>query len=304
MHRRALASALLLLFGCAHSPPLPKKAIELNQAGAYALAKGDLETAEARLALAIEYNPRFTEAWVNLGLVELRRGNVALARHHLEKALGLNPDLPAPHHALGYLEDLVGDGEAAEKHYRAALKVDPGFAAARINLGRRLFGRGAYDEAREQFLRLTQVAPEAEGGWVGLSEALLALHRVEEADAVLANAKHRFSESPALGLLIARLMLEKRQYLEAEAMLVLLTDGRLEGNPAREEAAWAWLAVSRVALGRPREAVAAAKEAIARDPDDRVAVVAMAQALRQLGDPDADAWGRRAEREDSSGALP
>lgn len=296
MNTRVLVVAACLLAGCGTSPPLPPKAIQLNQAGAYALAQGDLETAEARLAVAVEYNPRFTEAWVNLGLVELRRGRVALARHHLEKAIDLNSDLPTPHHALGYLEDSVGNGEAAEKHYRAALKVDPGFAAARINLGRRLFHRHAYDEAREQFLRLTQVAPEVVDGWIGLSESLLALHRTEEADTVLVNAKTRFPKTPALKLLIARVMLEKEQYLEGEAILRGIAEAGIEADPAREASAWAWLAVARVALGRLKEAVTAAQEALDRDERNVVAAFAMAKAFRQLGDNwEADAWTHKAE---------
>src|ERR1700730_13816419 len=88
------------LVGCVHPAPLPAKAIELNRDGAAAMATGDLEKAEARIALALEYNPRFTEAWVNLGIVEMDRGNFARAHHDFIKARDLNPDLPAPHHAL------------------------------------------------------------------------------------------------------------------------------------------------------------------------------------------------------------
>ena len=74
MARSALPLSVFALFccllasvstGCASNPPLPPKAIELNQNGAAALAAGDLSTAEARLGLAIEFSPRFTEAWVN-----------------------------------------------------------------------------------------------------------------------------------------------------------------------------------------------------------------------------------------------
>ena len=66
--------------------------------------------------------------------------------------------MPAPHRALGLLADRGGKG----KHYREALKVDPAFVASRVNLARRLFERGAFDDAREQFLRLTQVYAQAE----------------------------------------------------------------------------------------------------------------------------------------------
>jgi hypothetical protein len=43
--------------GCKGSAPLPPKALELNKARAEALENGDLETADARFALALEYNP-------------------------------------------------------------------------------------------------------------------------------------------------------------------------------------------------------------------------------------------------------
>src|SRR6476659_10145728 len=82
--RSVVFAALLIAFGvgCASVPPLPPRAIELNRHGAAALAAGDLSAAEARLSVAIEYSPRFTEAWVNLGDVELRRGNLQRARKH------------------------------------------------------------------------------------------------------------------------------------------------------------------------------------------------------------------------------
>src|SRR5262245_48488340 len=65
-----------LLLGCSSIPPLPPKALELNRLGAAALAAGDFDAAEARLSVALEYSPRFTEAWVNLGYVEMRRGKL------------------------------------------------------------------------------------------------------------------------------------------------------------------------------------------------------------------------------------
>ena len=126
--------ALAFALGCATVPPLPPKALELNLNGAAALAAGDLSTAEARFSVALEYSPRFTEAWVNLGYVELRRGNLERARKHFVKARDLNPDLPAPHHALGLLADRRDIGKEAEGHYRQALKVDPGFVPSRSNL--------------------------------------------------------------------------------------------------------------------------------------------------------------------------
>src|SRR5271166_5537500 len=183
---RACAILLFLVSGCAGctSPlALPKKAALLNALGVQALVAGDLASAEARLSVALEYSPRFVEAWVNLGYVELGRGGFEQARRDFLRARELNQDIPAPHHALGVLAEAEGKTLQAESFYRAALKVDPGFAPARANLGRRLFARGQFENAREQFERLVAVAPGEVRGWAGWVESLLQLGREADAQA-------------------------------------------------------------------------------------------------------------------------
>lgn len=256
------------LLACASTPPLPPKAAQLNQEGAEALATGDLDTAGARLQVAVEYSPKFVEAWTNLGLVELRRGNLDLAHKYLAKARSLNPDLPAPHHGLGLLADRRGLGAEAEKNYKAALKVDPGFAPARVNLGRRLFARKAFDEARDQFLRLTQVEPGQLEGWTGLAECLLALDREAEGDEVIAHARARFGDVPELRLLVARQQLRRSAWEEAEATLAPLTE---DADRAREGSAWAWIGVARLGRGDKLGALRAAGAAQQIDREDPVA---------------------------------
>ena len=273
----ALVLASLGLDACAHPASLPAKALELNRDGAAAIAAGDLSMAEARIALALEYNPRFTEAWVNLGTVEMRRSNFERARRDFVRARDLNPDLPAPHHALGLLSDLEGHGAEAERYYRAALKVDPGFGPARINLGRRLFEGGALEEAREQFLRTTQVAPSLVEGWTGLCETLLRLGRTADAEEVLAGARLRFHEAPGVELLRARFLLRRGAFADAEqrlAPLARLADRHVAGP------ALSWLAVARLGLGDVEGSVAAARQAEAIDPDDEIARYALDRARR------------------------
>jgi len=265
---RTLVVIFFLLAGCANNPPLPPKAAELNQAGAAALAAGDLGTAEARLAVALEYSPKFTEAWVNLGYVEMKRGNYDRAKHDFKKARSLNPDLPAPHHALGVLADAKNEQKDAEGFYRAALKVDPGFVPSRVNLARRLFRRGAFEDAREQFLRLTQVEPDAPAGYVGLAECLLRLDREAEADGVVERARTKFGDTPELLVLVARQLLRRAAYTEAEAILAPLTD---DADKSRAASAWAWIAVARLAREDRHGAEAAANEALKIDADDAVA---------------------------------
>ncbi|MBV9949000.1 MAG: tetratricopeptide repeat protein, partial [Myxococcales bacterium] len=252
--------------------PLPPKAIALNRDGAAAMAAGDLETAEARIALALEYNARFTEAWVNLGLIEMMRGNFVGARRDFVRARDLNPDLPAPHHALGLLAERELAGIEAERDYRAALKVDPGFAPARINLARRLFERGALEEAREQFLRATQVTPDVVDGWAGLAETLLRLDRPDEASEALTLARARFGEHPTLVLLEARFLLRRRAFAEAESRLLPLCRS---SDASRASAALAWLAIARLGRGDVDGADDSARQALALDSEDHVARYAL-----------------------------
>lgn len=271
MRPASLALLLVLglgLIGCATVPPLPPKADELNRQGAAALAAGDLMAAQARLNLALEYSPRFTEAWVNLALVELRRGNLDLAYQDAKRARDLNPNIASPHHAMALIADRRGLGEDAEANYRAALKVDPGFAPSHQNLGRRLFARGAFEDAREQFFRLTLVAPGEMVGWLGLSECLLRLGRDGEADEAIARARALFGDKPELRMLVARQILRRGAYDRAEEILTPLTSDR---DASRAGAAWAWIAVCRLARGDAVTAAQAANEALAFDHRNAIA---------------------------------
>ena len=249
----------------------------LNAAGAEALAVGDLSTAEARLSVALEYSPRFVEGWVNLGYVELRRGSFDQARRDFLKARALNKDIPAPHHALGVLADAQGDGPAAEESYRAALAVDPGFAPSRANLARRLFGRGQYENAREQFQRLREVAPGAAEGWAGEAESLLQLDREAEAEAAVEHARATVGDAPAVMLVFARLQLAAGAWDEAEAALAPIVG---EPDRPRAAAAWAWIAVARAGRGDAPGAADAARTALAIDRADPVAAYALRLARR------------------------
>jgi tetratricopeptide (TPR) repeat protein len=286
----AVFACSLLGLGCTGTAPLAPKAVALNRAGSEALASGDLETAEARFALALEYHPRFVEALTNLGLVEMQRGNLARARLHFERARRINSDLAQPHHALGVLEERERRPDLAAEHYRDALKVNPGFGPSRANLGRVLFAAGRYDEAREQFLRLVEVDPGQLGGRVGLAETLLQLGRESESDAVVDKARDDFGDAPEITLLLARREVRRGAFAEAETALLPVAAGR--DDNAR--AAWGWIATARLARSDLTGAFEAAEKAFALDRDDPVATYVVAMALRAKKDRRALAWLERA----------
>jgi tetratricopeptide (TPR) repeat protein len=279
-----------VVMACAGTAPLPPKAVELNRTGTDALAAGDLETAEARFALALEYHPRFVEALTNLGLVEMQRGNLAHAKLQFERARRINPDLAQPHHALGVLAERERRPDVAAEHYRDALKVNPGFGASRANLARVLFTAGRFDEAREQFLRLVEVEPGQLAGRTGLAETLLQLGRASESDAVVDKASQDFGEIPELSILIGRRQMRQGQLEKAEATFLTLT----KGNDDIARAAWSWLAASRLTRDDLAGAFDAAEKTFALDRNDPVATYVVAMALRAANDRRALAWLERA----------
>lgn len=280
------SAALSIACGAA---PLPKQAIELNARGAQALAEGDLESADSALSVALEYSPHFVDALVNLGLVECQRGNFERARVLLLRARRLNPDVAQPHHALGVLAERERRPDVASEHYWEALHVDPGFAPARENLGRLQFDAGMFDAASLTFKKLIQVAPNAPSGYAGLSEALLRLGRLDEANDIVTRARQRFPEDAALSLLSARCALQRGEFDIAQADLEHLS----ERGDEYAAAALGWLATLHLARGEADIALQVANRALGLMPDEPVALYAAGQALAALGDPRAPAWRDR-----------
>jgi len=284
--------ALIVLVGCTAGVPLPPRAAALNNAGIEALARGDLETADARFSVALEYSPRFVDALVNLGIVEMERGNFTRSRKLLERARRINPDVAQPHHALGVLEERERRPDRASERYYEALRVDPGFAPARSNLARLLFAFGSVEEALVQYQRLVEVAPDDPLAFAGLAETLVRLARVRESDAVLARAVERFRDAPELVLLDARRQLRNGDAVAALGVLAPLTHRHDELGAA----ALAWTGAAELARDELEAAIAAARQAILLDPESSVATYVLAVGLAARGSPDAIPWLERARK--------
>lgn len=154
-----LISLILVLVGCASAGGLPSVAIDHNREGAEALALDELDTAESRFRLALEYHPRFAEPHANLGLVMLRRGDLQAAEDHLRTAIQLNADFDEAWANLGVVLLHRGEREAAIEAFETALAIDPGLTDARSNLAKTWMKVERFAEARAQWMRLLQQTP-------------------------------------------------------------------------------------------------------------------------------------------------
>ena len=266
--RLSVAAMLCLLFAaCSPRGAIHPNAVELNRNGAYALAHGDLETAQARLSLAVEYHPNFVEAWINLGLLELSRGDIAAAEKRFQRALAIDRDAAGAHVGLGVVAERRNDRPLAEKEYRAALAIDPGLAEPRANLARLLADRGALDEARDHLRRLIEVQSDDPAGWLALCEVLWRMDRDAEAAKLVDEARAQLGDRPEVEFMLARRDLRAGDEDEAIARLEPLA--KYPGALGR--AAGGWLAIAHLEQGDIPSARAAAKAVLARDPEDSLA---------------------------------
>lgn len=91
---------------------------------------------EVRLsyAKAIELDPTFSAAMVNLGTLHFYARQYKASAEYYRKALEVNPDYALAHFNLGNLYDEQNDFVQATFHYQAALRLDARYADAHYNL--------------------------------------------------------------------------------------------------------------------------------------------------------------------------
>lgn len=115
-----------------------------------------LEDAAQLWQRAVSVAPKFTQAWIDLGLAELKLGRHLQAVAPLQQATIQQPQSALAWHGLGNAQRLCGELEAAELAFKNAIQFDPKYESAWVNLGaiQRLLGRAdesllSYESARK-----------------------------------------------------------------------------------------------------------------------------------------------------------
>jgi len=120
----------------------------------YALSLEGLNSEESAKAYrrAIELDPNFGDAYINLGRIEHASGNGGEAEQLYRRALEFSPNDPVARYNLALALEDRGESAAATDLYREAVKLAPDFADAHFNLGRLLDQLGQKSEALKHFL--------------------------------------------------------------------------------------------------------------------------------------------------------
>ncbi len=120
---------------------------------------GKLRDAELSTRKAIELNPNFADAHLNLGNILIDLGKLKDAELSTRKAIELNPNFANAHLNLGNILIDLGKLKDAELSTRKAIELNPNFANAHLNLGNIMRNLGNLKEAEVSYLKAIELEP-------------------------------------------------------------------------------------------------------------------------------------------------
>jgi len=103
----------------------PGNAKKAYERGLQSLLKNKPDEAARDFQKAVSIYPKYADAWVNLGKLQLQRQSVEPARAALKKALDADPKLVVPYIELGLLAAREANWEESGKYLDQAVALDP-----------------------------------------------------------------------------------------------------------------------------------------------------------------------------------
>lgn len=173
----AVAVSVLGLSACVapkQDKPKPISAVPVEQRlerAAELKEQGLVDAAVAEFGLALEDNPRLTDAHMGMGDIFRERGSYRLALNAYRRAVDVDPNRYDTHYYLGLTHQLMGQVEEALASYRRAFMLAPERAEVNRELASALLQSGRIDEARQTALRSTQLDPDSQAAWCNLAAA-------------------------------------------------------------------------------------------------------------------------------------
>jgi len=206
-----LLTLALLLTGCTAFGPTPtQRKVDKHLADAREFrAQGLDDSSLAALSLALEFNPKLTEAHMGMGEIFRERGDYELAMDSYQSAVEIEPNNFKAHYYLGLTNQLTGDAEAAVQTYLKALAISPQDFLANRDIAAAYLQLGEPDTALPYARLATKVNPESQPAWSNLAATFSLLGRYEEAiDAYrTANELGELADPVLLGLADAHIRL-------------------------------------------------------------------------------------------------
>lgn len=226
-------SLSLVMLGCSRSPEISKRRY-LKSGERYA-QQGKYEEARIQFTRALKVDPRFVEAYYQLGMsnvalhdwngafraleeaqtldegrsdVKLELGQLYLASNNADLAraaanslLQANPNNTAAYRLLGDALLAQNDQAGALDAFTKLLLLAPDQAVAQENVGLLLAKMQRYDKAEQHLRKAIEIDPTFVSGYLNLASFFRSRNRLSESEAVLENGIGRNAD--ATGLYIA-----------------------------------------------------------------------------------------------------
>lgn len=178
-----LLTAAMALPGCgAFGPTSRQKKTSKHLADARDFRQQGMDdSALAALSLALEDNPRLTEAHLNMGDIYRDRGDYELARTRYEEAASIEPNNFKAHYNHGLMQQLLGRAQDAIQIYLKALSISPQDFLANRDIASAYLQLGEPQTALPYARLATKVNPESQPAWSNLAATYSLLGRYEEA---------------------------------------------------------------------------------------------------------------------------
>src|ERR671918_633087 len=147
-------------------------------------ALGRFEEAEASFLDALELDPEWVAPRMGLALVALSRDEPFKIVHHLERAIEADPEYPDAYVELGRYYGFMGEPALAKATFERWTRRHPEDADMLINAGLTLFDAADYAEALEFFEKAIEAAADEvqkSGARTFRANALDMLGRYDEA---------------------------------------------------------------------------------------------------------------------------
>jgi tetratricopeptide (TPR) repeat protein len=146
---------------------------------------GQLKEAEIITRKAIELNPDFAEAYLNIGSILIELDQVKEAEIFTRKAIELNPDYDSAYSNLGIILKDLGKLNKAELFIKKATELNPNSLVAFSNLGNILRKLNKFQEAETALKKAIALNPNSIIGYANLGNMLKGLGRLSEAKKLL-----------------------------------------------------------------------------------------------------------------------
>jgi tetratricopeptide (TPR) repeat protein len=183
--------------------------------------EGQVDEAIPHFEKALQIQPDYAEAYINLGNCLYRQGRMDEAIAHYQKAVEIKPDDVEAHSNLGGALLQKGKAGEAVAHLQKALQINPNFAGTRCNLGLSFFLLGRMGEAISQYQKALEIQPDyAEAqkslAWILATCPQAALRNSEKAVELARQANVQTGgENPIMLHTLAAALAEAGQFSEA-----------------------------------------------------------------------------------------